>query len=37
LILGSDRPACIAKIRETGYDDYAGFMADKRLQSIKRN
>ena len=37
LILGSDRPACIEKIREIGYDDYARFMTDNRMQSIKRN
>ena len=37
LIFASDRPACIAKIKESGYDEFARFMTDHRLQTIKRN
>ena len=37
LVLRSDRPACVAKIKESGYDEFAKFMTDQRLQSIKRN
>jgi hypothetical protein len=37
LFLGSDRPACIDKIKESGYDEYARLMTDQRRQSIKRN
>ena len=36
IVFSSDRPACIAKIKESGYDDFAGFMTENRLQSIKR-
>ena len=35
-IFNSDRPACIYRIRETGYDDYAIEMAVSRRQTIKR-
>ena len=37
LIFKSDRAACIAKIKETGYEGFAKYMAENRLQSIKRN
>ncbi len=37
LVFNSDRPACIAKIKEMGYDEFAYFMTDQRIQSIKRN
>ena len=36
-IFKSDRAACIAKIRESGYEEFAQFMADQGLQSIRRN
>jgi hypothetical protein len=36
LIFKSDRAACIAKIKSGGYEEYAAFMADQKLQSIKR-
>jgi hypothetical protein len=36
VIFKSDRAACIAKIRESGYEGFAQFMADHHLQSIKR-
>lgn len=37
LIFRSDRPACIGKIKELGYEDFAAFMAENKLQSIRRN
>jgi hypothetical protein len=37
IIFKSDRAACIAKIKESGYEDYAGFMASNKLQSIRKN
>lgn len=37
LVFGSDRAACISKIKEYGYDEYASFMTENRLQSIKRD
>jgi hypothetical protein len=37
LVFGSDRTACVEKIKTSGYEEYALFMADQRLQSIKRN
>jgi hypothetical protein len=37
LFLGSDRPACIARINESSYEEFAHFMTEHRLQSIKRN
>ena len=37
IILKSDRAACIAKIKNTGYEGFAQFMSENRLQSIKRN
>ena len=35
-IFRSDRRACIYKIREMGIDDFSGFMAENKLQSMKR-
>ena len=35
-IMNSDRSACIRRIAEIGYSDYAAEMSSKRLQSIKR-
>ncbi|MEI6883083.1 MAG: DUF3795 domain-containing protein [Bacteroidota bacterium] len=37
LIFKSDRAACIAKIKSEGYEGFATFMAENKLQSIKRN
>jgi hypothetical protein len=37
LIFKSDRAACISKIRESGYEGYAAFMASNNLQTIRRN
>ena len=36
LLFKSDRAACIACIKESGYEGYARFMAKQGLQSIKR-
>jgi hypothetical protein len=36
LIMRSDRPACIRRIKETGYEQYAIEMSTNKLQSIKR-
>jgi hypothetical protein len=36
LVFGSNRAACIAMIKEKGYEGFAGHMAENRLQSIKR-
>lgn len=35
-IMRSNRPACITRIKETGYDDFAIEMADKKIMTIKR-
>lgn len=35
-VLKSDRPACIYRIRETGYDAFAAEMASTHRQTIKR-
>jgi len=35
-IFGSDRPACIAMIKEKGYESYAEEMARRKTQAIKR-
>lgn len=35
-IFNSDRPACINRIKEKGYEDYAAEMAANKMQSIKR-
>ncbi|MCX6251395.1 MAG: DUF3795 domain-containing protein [Bacteroidetes bacterium] len=37
VLFKSDRKACIAMIRESGYEGFARFMAENKLQSIKRN
>jgi len=37
MLFKSDRKACIAMIKESGYDEFARFMAENKLQSIKRN
>jgi len=37
LVFKSDRNACISKIKEVGYDQYAQEMGEKHMQSIKRN
>ena len=36
LIFRSNRLACLALIKEIGYDEYAGEMAKKGIMSIKR-
>ena len=36
LIFKSDRAACIAMIRESGYEGFAGYMAENNLQSVKK-
>lgn len=35
-LFNSDRSACIAKIREIGYDDFSIEMANSKKQTIKR-
>ena len=35
-VLNSDRPACIARIKEIGYNDFAVEMASSKKQTIKR-
>jgi len=35
-IFRSNRAACIALIKEKGYEDYARYMTENKLQSIKR-
>lgn len=37
LIFKSDRAACIEKIKATGMEEFARFMAENRLQSIRKN
>lgn len=37
ILFRSDRPACIAKIKELGYENFAAFMAENQLQTIRRN
>ncbi len=37
LIFKSDRAACIARIRETGYEEFAKYMAENGLQSVRKN
>ena len=37
LIFKSDRAACIAKIRESGYEEFAKYMAENGLQSVRKN
>lgn len=36
LIFNSDRSACIARIRERGYDDFSLQMANSKRQTIRR-
>lgn len=36
VILNSDRGACIHRIRNTGYDQFAAEMAENKMQTIKR-
>ncbi|MFC1693873.1 DUF3795 domain-containing protein [Candidatus Latescibacterota bacterium] len=36
LVFRSDRMACLASIKEKGYDDYAREMAEKGIMTIKR-
>jgi hypothetical protein len=36
-IMNSDRSACISRIREIGYTEFAAEMSAKRMQSIKRS
>lgn len=35
-VFNSDRSACIARIKEVGYDEYSIEMAKNRIQTIKR-
>jgi hypothetical protein len=35
-VFRSDRGACIAMIKEKGYDGFAAYMSENKLQSIKR-
>ncbi len=36
LVLKSDRAACIDRIKKDGYRGYSVFMAENKLQSVKR-
>jgi hypothetical protein len=36
VIFNSNRPACVKRIKEIGYDAYAKEMAEKRVMTIKR-
>jgi len=36
-ILNSDRSKCIAKIKTEGIDSFAGFMTDRKLQTLPRH
>jgi hypothetical protein len=36
LVFRSDRPASLALIKEKGYENYAAYMADNKLQVIKK-
>ncbi|MBI5217915.1 MAG: DUF3795 domain-containing protein [Bacteroidia bacterium] len=36
LIFNSNRPACIAMIKDKGYDEFAKYMALTKQQSLKR-
>jgi hypothetical protein len=35
-VFKSDRPACIAMIKEKGYDNFAAYMSENGWQTIKR-
>jgi hypothetical protein len=37
ILFGSDRPACINMIKTSGYEEFASYMTENHLQSIKRN
>jgi len=37
LVFKSDRAACIARIRESGYEGFARYMAENGLQSVRKN
>jgi hypothetical protein len=37
LLFGSDRKACIKRIKEIGLDAFAGEMAEKKSHTIKKN
>jgi hypothetical protein len=37
LFTRSDRPGCIKKIAELGIENYASFMSQNNLQSVKKN
>ena len=36
LVFRSNRQACIAMIKEKGYENFAAYMAENKLQTIKR-
>lgn len=36
LIFRSNRPACIAMIKEKGYENFAAYMAENKIMTIKR-
>jgi hypothetical protein len=36
LVLNSNRPACVLKIRELGTEGFAAFMAEKKRQTLSR-
>ena len=36
LVTGSDRNECVKLIRDMGYDGFAKYMAENRLQSMKK-
>jgi hypothetical protein len=36
LVFRSNRQACVAMIKEKGYENFAAYMAENKLQSIKR-
>ena len=36
VVFKSNRPACIAMIKEKGYEGFAAYMSENGLQSIKR-
>jgi hypothetical protein len=36
VIFRSDRQACIAMIKEKGYENFAAYMAENKLQTMKR-
>jgi hypothetical protein len=36
LVFKSDRAACITKIKADGYENFASFMAENKLQSVRK-